>query len=311
MGDHDAPESVIRIDRKERSRSAGTSDQDASEPARILVPSPGPPSRMSPGARRSVRVHEFPRRARSNNAGCRHAPTSDCWRTWGTNVYRRFRTAGAGRLYAIFMSRGGPPGPMADCWITRRGCTLAWSQTQGRRLAPAARGGIPVPTRIPASERTSQKLDELLTQGVADGDARTELLKLAVRKIVEEALEAEVAEAVGRGYYDEWRRAGRRLSERLSAEPAADGGGRDRVRRAAGGRSARAVRVAGARRAGGPHGRAGAPGRRDVRPRAEHARHRGRLPRRHRRHDAEPHGGEPGHRAPVAGVRSLRHPRSE
>jgi putative transposase len=59
-----------------------------------------------------------------------------------------------------------------------------------------------VPTRIPASERTSQKLDELLTQGVADGDARAELLKLAVRKIVEEALEAEVAEAVGRGYYE-------------------------------------------------------------------------------------------------------------
>jgi hypothetical protein len=58
-----------------------------------------------------------------------------------------------------------------------------------------------VPTRIPASERTSQKLDELLTQGVADGDARAELLKVAVRKIVEEALEAEVAEAVGRGYY--------------------------------------------------------------------------------------------------------------
>ena len=59
-----------------------------------------------------------------------------------------------------------------------------------------------MPTRIPASERTSQKLDELLSQGVADGDARTELLKLAVRKIVEAALEAEVAEAVGRGYYD-------------------------------------------------------------------------------------------------------------
>ena len=57
-------------------------------------------------------------------------------------------------------------------------------------------------SRIPASERTSQKLSELLTQGVADGDARAELLKLAVRKIVEEALEAEVAEAVGRGYYE-------------------------------------------------------------------------------------------------------------
>ena len=57
-------------------------------------------------------------------------------------------------------------------------------------------------TRIPASERTSQKLSELLTQGVAEGDARSELIKLAVRKIVEEALEAEVAEAVGRGYYE-------------------------------------------------------------------------------------------------------------
>jgi len=58
-----------------------------------------------------------------------------------------------------------------------------------------------VGTRIPASERTSQKLDELLTQGVADGDARAELLKLAVRKIVEEALEVEVADALGREYY--------------------------------------------------------------------------------------------------------------
>ena len=57
-------------------------------------------------------------------------------------------------------------------------------------------------SRIPASERTSQKLNELLTQGVAEGDARSELIKLAVRKIVEEALEAEVAEAVGRGYYE-------------------------------------------------------------------------------------------------------------
>jgi hypothetical protein len=59
-----------------------------------------------------------------------------------------------------------------------------------------------VETRIPASERTSQKLTELLTTGVADGDARAELLKLAVRKIVEEALEAEVTEALGRGYYE-------------------------------------------------------------------------------------------------------------
>ena len=57
-------------------------------------------------------------------------------------------------------------------------------------------------SRMPASERTSQKLNELLTQGVAEGDARSELIKLAVRKIVEEALEAEIAEALGRGYYE-------------------------------------------------------------------------------------------------------------
>src|SRR5206468_10201460 len=75
-----------------------------------------------------------------------------------------------------------------------------------RRVAPAARGGIPVETRIPASERTSQKLNELLNQGVADGDARAELLKLAVRKIVAEALEAE---ALGRGYYENGAEPGR------------------------------------------------------------------------------------------------------
>ena len=55
--------------------------------------------------------------------------------------------------------------------------------------------------RIPASERTHQRLEQLLQEGIGDGDTRAELIKLAVRKIVEEALEAEVSEAVGRGYY--------------------------------------------------------------------------------------------------------------
>src|SRR5262245_7841578 len=74
------------------------------------------------------------------------------------------------------------------CWITRRGCTLATEPNPERRLAAGGkrrhlRGG-----ENPASERTSQKLNELLRTGVADGDARAELLKLAVRKIIEEAL---------------------------------------------------------------------------------------------------------------------------
>ena len=78
-------------------------------------------------------------------------------------------------------------------------------------------------TRIPASERTSQQLDELLTQGMTDGDARTELLKLAVRQIVEEALEAEVAVRLGPGALRAWRGAGRRLSQWLPARPTAHG----------------------------------------------------------------------------------------
>ena len=85
---------------------------------------------------------------------------------------------------------------MVDCWITRRGCTLAWTRNPS---SPVGAGG----------KRTNQKLNELLTHGVADGDARAELLKLAVRKIVEEALEAEVAEAVGRGYYENGAEPGR------------------------------------------------------------------------------------------------------
>ena len=63
--------------------------------------------------------------------------------------------------------------------------------------------------RIPASEQTHQRLEALLKEGVADGDARTELFRLAVRKIVEEALEAEVSDVLGRGYYESGAEPGR------------------------------------------------------------------------------------------------------
>jgi putative transposase len=63
--------------------------------------------------------------------------------------------------------------------------------------------------RIPASEQTHQRLEALLKDGVADGDARTELFRLAVRKIVEEALEAEVSDVLGRGYYESGAEPGR------------------------------------------------------------------------------------------------------
>lgn len=54
-------------------------------------------------------------------------------------------------------------------------------------------------TRVPASERTSQRLRELLGD-LPDGEALSEVMKLGMRKIVEEALEAEVSDALRRGY---------------------------------------------------------------------------------------------------------------
>lgn len=55
-------------------------------------------------------------------------------------------------------------------------------------------------SRVPASERTSQRLRELLGD-LPDGEALSEVMKLGMRKIVEEALEVEVSDALGRGYY--------------------------------------------------------------------------------------------------------------
>lgn len=55
-------------------------------------------------------------------------------------------------------------------------------------------------TRIPPSERTSQRIRELLESG-GEGDVRSELMRLSMRKLIEEVLEAEVSEAIGRGYY--------------------------------------------------------------------------------------------------------------
>ena len=56
--------------------------------------------------------------------------------------------------------------------------------------------------RVPASKRTSERIEELLGEGVSEGeDVKSELIRLGVRKLVEEALEAEVEDHLGRGYY--------------------------------------------------------------------------------------------------------------
>jgi hypothetical protein len=54
--------------------------------------------------------------------------------------------------------------------------------------------------RIPASERTRERLKALLG-GHGEGDLRSDLVRLAARLIVEEGLEGEATDALGREYY--------------------------------------------------------------------------------------------------------------
>ena len=56
--------------------------------------------------------------------------------------------------------------------------------------------------RLPASMRTRQSLSDLIEGRLSSPDGRGELVKLATRLIVEEALEAESRDAVGRDYYE-------------------------------------------------------------------------------------------------------------
>jgi putative transposase len=56
--------------------------------------------------------------------------------------------------------------------------------------------------RVPASMRTRQCLSDLIEGRLASPDGRAELVKLATRLIVEEALEAESRDALARDYYE-------------------------------------------------------------------------------------------------------------
>jgi transposase-like protein len=55
--------------------------------------------------------------------------------------------------------------------------------------------------RIPASDRTREKLKALMEGRGEVADGRSELVRLAARLIIEEALEGEARDAVGRDYY--------------------------------------------------------------------------------------------------------------
>ena len=57
-------------------------------------------------------------------------------------------------------------------------------------------------TRLPASDRTREELMALGEGRLSTGSAKDERVKLATRLIVEEALEGEASDAVGREYYE-------------------------------------------------------------------------------------------------------------
>ncbi|MCZ6695558.1 MAG: hypothetical protein O7A63_03360, partial [Acidobacteria bacterium] len=57
-------------------------------------------------------------------------------------------------------------------------------------------------SRVPASMRTRQSLSDLIEGRLSSPAGREELVKLAPRLIVEEALEAEARDAIGREYYE-------------------------------------------------------------------------------------------------------------
>jgi transposase-like protein len=61
-------------------------------------------------------------------------------------------------------------------------------------------GGTPM-ERIPASERTRERLKALMEGRSETGEERSELVRLAARLILEEALEGEASDALGRDYY--------------------------------------------------------------------------------------------------------------
>jgi putative transposase len=68
-------------------------------------------------------------------------------------------------------------------------------------LATDLKQGSTPMERIPASERTRERLKALMNGESEAADGRSELVRLAARLIIEEALEGEARDAVGRDYY--------------------------------------------------------------------------------------------------------------
>ncbi len=69
-------------------------------------------------------------------------------------------------------------------------------------------GGTSLSRWIPGSERTREGLRDLIEGRLCSETGRSELVRLATRLIIEEGLEAEVRDTLGRDYYEYGRAAG-------------------------------------------------------------------------------------------------------
>ena len=77
--------------------------------------------------------------------------------------------------------------------------------------------------RVPASKQTRKQLEELFVgKGAREGD-RSDWVKLAARLILEEALEGEVDDVLGRAYYAHGAEAGYRNGYRRGQLDTAEG----------------------------------------------------------------------------------------
>jgi putative transposase len=85
--------------------------------------------------------------------------------------------------------------------------------------------------RLPASQRTREELTALIEGRLSTASAKDELVKLASRLIVEEALEGEASDVLGRDYYEHGAQPGQ--GQWLSHGTAEDGRGADGIFRAA------------------------------------------------------------------------------
>jgi putative transposase len=79
-----------------------------------------------------------------------------------------------------------------------------------------------VRSRVPASERTSQRIEQLMNAIEANEESAS-FSQLGLRKVIEELLEAEVSDRLGRGYYERGASGGYRNGHRTGRLKTAEG----------------------------------------------------------------------------------------